>query len=91
LREGHDAKLLGATEAARPVIAAVTIDDAMEGLSRQEVHDPHEQGLAEVHGDSGVEKPGTLTQTAISDSSRRHPWSSEKPRRYWLSHQYLSS
>jgi hypothetical protein len=42
LREGHDAKLLGATEAARPVIAAVTIDDAMEGLSRQEVHDLHE-------------------------------------------------
>src|SRR5450759_4510226 len=47
LREGHDAKLLGATEAARPVIAAVTIDDAMEGLPRQEVHDLHEQGLAE--------------------------------------------
>jgi hypothetical protein len=42
LREGHDAKLLGATEAARPVIAAVTIDDAMEGLPRQEVHDLHE-------------------------------------------------
>jgi hypothetical protein len=42
------------------VIAAVTIDDAMEGLPRQEVHDLHEQGLAEVHGDSGVEKPGTL-------------------------------
>ena len=48
LREGHDAKLLGATKAARPVIAAVTIDDAMEGLPRQEVHDLHEQGLAEV-------------------------------------------
>src|SRR5665213_1508931 len=35
LREGHDAKLLGATEAARPVIATVPIDDAMEGLPRQ--------------------------------------------------------
>src|SRR5450756_2541700 len=91
LREGHDAKLLGATEAARPVIAAVTIDDAMEGLPRKEVHDLREQGLAEVHGDSGVEKPGTLAQTAISDSSRRHPLSSEKPYRYWLSRQYLSS
>ena len=34
-RQGHDAKLLGATEAARPVIAAVSIDDAMEGLQRQ--------------------------------------------------------
>src|SRR5674476_1056178 len=71
LREGHDAKLLGATEAARPVIAAVTIDDAMEGLPRQEVHDLREQGLAEVHGNSGVAKPGTLAQTASSDSSRR--------------------
>ena len=91
LREGHDAKLLGATKAARPVIAAVTIDDPMEGLPRQEVHDLREQRLAEVHGDSGVEKPGTLAQTAISNSSRRHPLSSEKPRRYWLSHQYLSS
>ncbi len=30
LREGHDAKLLGATEATRPVVAAVSIDDAME-------------------------------------------------------------
>jgi hypothetical protein len=35
----------------------------MEGLPRQEVHDLHEQGLAEVHGDSGVEKPGTLAKT----------------------------
>jgi hypothetical protein len=63
----------------------------MEGLPRKEVHDLREQGLAEVHGDSGVEKPGTLAQTAISDSSRRHPLSSEKPYRYWLSRQYLSS
>src|SRR5271156_1715257 len=63
-----DAKLLGATEAARPVIAAVSIDDAMEGLPRQEVHGLREQGLAEVHGDSGVAKPGTLAHTAISDS-----------------------
>ena len=30
-------------------------------------------------------------QTAISNSSGRQPFSSEKPRRYWLSHQYLSS
>ena len=35
LREGPDAKLLGATEATRPVVAAVSIDDAVEGLPRQ--------------------------------------------------------
>src|SRR5208282_1328149 len=91
LREGHDAKLLGATEAARPVIAAVTINDAMEGLPRQEVHDLRKQGLAEVHGDSGLAKPRTLVQTAISGSSRRHPSSPEIPRSYWLSDQYHSS
>src|SRR5271170_4845543 len=56
LREGHDAKLLGATEATRPVVAAVSIDDAVEGLPRQEVHGLREQGLAEIHGDSGVAK-----------------------------------
>src|SRR5262249_6972333 len=43
LREGHDTKLLGATEIARPVIAAVSIDDAMEGLPWQEVHDLRKQ------------------------------------------------
>src|SRR5271169_3528182 len=91
LREGHDAKLFGATEATRPVIAAVTIDDTMEGLPRKEVHDLREQGLADVHGDSGVAKPGTVAQMAISDSSRRHHLSPEKPRRYWLSDQYPSS
>ena len=82
LREGHNAKLLGATEAARPVIAVVSMDDAMEGLPRQEVHGLREQGLAEVHGDSGVAKPGTLAQTAISNSSQRHPrvtWKAAPP------------
>ena len=73
LREGHDAKLLGATEAARPVIAAVTIDDAMEGLPRQEVHDLREQHLAEVHGDSGVAKPGTLAQNGHLRSKSETP------------------
>ncbi len=87
----NDAKLLGAAETARPVIAIVSLDDAMESLPRKEVHDLREQGLAEVHGDSGVAKPGTLVQTAISDSSRRRPLSPEKPRRHWLPDQYLSS
>ena len=58
---------------------------------RKEVHDLRKQGLAEVHGDSGVATPGTLVQTAISDSSRRRPLSPEKPRRHWLPDQYLSS
>src|SRR5277367_3658291 len=72
-----------ATKAARPVIAAVSIDDAMEGLPRQELHDLRKQGLADVHDDSGVANPGTLAQTAICHSSRRHALSPGKPRRYW--------
>ena len=39
----------------------------------------------------GWRKPGTLAQTTISDSSRRHPMLPKKPRRYWLSDQGLSS
>jgi hypothetical protein len=39
------------------VVAAVSIDDAMEGLPRQKVHGLREQGLAEIHGDSGVANP----------------------------------
>jgi hypothetical protein len=38
------------------VVAAVSIDDAMEGLPRRKVHGLREQGLAEIHGDSGVAK-----------------------------------
>jgi hypothetical protein len=54
------------------VIAAVPIDDAMEGLPRQEVHGLREQGLAKVHGDSGVAKPGTLvTLTTLLESGFR--------------------
>jgi len=91
LRKGHDAKLLGATEASYPVIAAVAIHDAMEGLPRQEVHDLREQRLAEIHTGSGLSKPGTLPQKAVSNSSRRHPSSSRNTRQYWLSSRYPSS
>ena len=38
------------------MVAAVSIDDAVEGLPRQKVHGLCEQGLAEIHGDSGVAK-----------------------------------
>ena len=72
LREGHDAKLLGATEAARPVIAAVPIDDAMEGLPRQEVHDLREQGLAEVHGNLQQQESCQTARRRVRRSSRRH-------------------
>ena len=51
-----NAKLLGATETARPpVITAVMIHDAMESLPWQEIHDLRwNRVLADVHGDFGV-------------------------------------
>ena len=64
-----------------PGIAGVALDDAREGRPRHELHDLREQGLADVHDHFGVATPGTLVQTAISDSSRRRPLSPEKPRR----------
>jgi len=54
LRKGHDAKLFGAGQRLHVAIAVAPIDDAMEGLPRQEVHQLREQRLACVHGrDSG--------------------------------------
>jgi hypothetical protein len=58
--------LLGATETARPVIAAVAIHDAMESLPWQEIHDLREQRLAEVHGDSWVTKSRTLEHIPLT-------------------------
>jgi hypothetical protein len=74
LRKGHNAKLLGATETARPMITTVTIHNAMESI-----HNLRKQGLAEVHGSSGVVKSRTLGQHAISNSSRGHPSEPKTP------------
>ena len=49
LREGHAAQLSRATEIADAMIAAVTLDDAAEGLPRQMLHQLGEHQLANVH------------------------------------------
>jgi hypothetical protein len=66
------------------MIAAVTIHNAMESLPWQEIHNLREQGLAEVHGDSGVARSRTLAQQAISNSSRGHPSEPKKPHHHCL-------
>jgi hypothetical protein len=49
LREGRAAKLIGAAEIADSMIAALTLDDATEGLPRKMVHQLSEHQLADVH------------------------------------------
>lgn len=49
LREGHDAKLLGAGEVLCVAIPVVTVNDSVKSLPRQEVQNLGEESLAEVH------------------------------------------
>ena len=49
LREGHDAKLLGAREMFYVVVTVATGNDSVKALPWQEVHDLCEERLAEVH------------------------------------------
>ena len=91
LRESHDAKLVGATEGSYPVIAAVTIHNAMEGLPRKEVHDLREQRLAIVHRCEPSRKARRLVKAGNRRSNRGHPLSPRNARQYWLSSRYPSS
>ena len=49
LRERHHAKQIGAAQGAHTRIAAVSFDDATEGLPRHILHDLRKQCLAHVH------------------------------------------
>jgi hypothetical protein len=91
LREGHDAKLLRATEATRPVVAAVSIDMRWKVFHGRKSMACANRVLPRYMTTPGWRKPGTLAQMAVSDSSRRHPMSPGKPRFNWLSHQGLST
>jgi hypothetical protein len=67
------------------------IHDAMESLPWQEIHDLREQGLADVHGDSGAAKSRTLAQHAIFNSSRGHQSEPKKARQNCLFRQHPST
>ena len=84
LRKGHHAELLGAGHGLHVAIALPAIDNAMEGLPGQEVHELSEQRLANVHG--GLrEKNRKPARTAVRRSNRRHPSSLEILCQVWLS------
>jgi hypothetical protein len=70
LREGHATKLIGATEIADSPIAAVTLDDATEGLPRKMIHQLSEHQLADMHARSWCLRRQQIR--AIQRSNRRH-------------------
>jgi hypothetical protein len=73
LREGHAAELLGAGQGAHSMVAAVALDDAVEGLPGQEVHDLGEQGLADVHRSLRPKQGREGGANRLRRSNRRHP------------------
>ena len=84
LRKGHHAELIGACHGLYVAIAIVAIDDAMEGLPGEEVHQLSEQRLADVHG-SLRKKNRKTARTAFRRSNRRHPSLLGILRQSWLS------
>jgi hypothetical protein len=72
LRKGHAAKLLGATQGARPMIAAIASDDAMKSFPRQKVHHLREQRLAKVHSPLRPKQGRRSVTGELARSNRRH-------------------
>src|SRR5690606_33908996 len=66
LRERHHAELLGAGKGAYPAIAAIPLNDSIEGAPRQKVHDLREQRLAYIHRE--VSGTGTREGRRRADS-----------------------
>jgi hypothetical protein len=84
LCEGHHAELIGTCHGLYVAIAVIAIDDAMEGLPREKVHELSEQRLADVHG-SLRKRNRKTARTAFRRSNRRHPSSLGILRQSWLS------
>jgi hypothetical protein len=52
LGKGHNAKLLGASQAAHARVAALALNDSRKACPWNEFHDLRKQGLADIHGKS---------------------------------------
>ena len=65
LRKSHHAKQVGTIQGAHPRIAAVTVDDAPEGLPRHILHDLCKQRLANVHASLQVHQTRKYRKCAI--------------------------
>ncbi len=77
LRERHAAKLIRATEIADTMIAAVTLDDATEGLPRKVIHQLGEHQFANAHARHPCLRRRQIG--AIQQSNRRHPQNGSLP------------
>ena len=73
LREGHDAKQIGATKRAHTCIAPVPFNDACKGFSTAQTPSPAQTPLAHVHATLPVIESRKLRKRATSNSSRGHP------------------
>lgn len=89
LRKGHAAKLLGATQGAPPMIAAIASGDAMRSFPRQKVYHLREQRRAKVHSPLRPKQGRRSVTGEFPRSSLRHLDSSWEPHRYWPSEHLL--
>lgn len=87
-REGHGAELLGATQTAHPVIAAVTCHDPCKAGPRHKLHELREHRLAQVHSSSPkVSTSGSYSNRKMGKliSNRHQNKSLYNPRRCFIS------
>jgi len=86
LGKSHDAKLLGATQAAHARVAAIASHDARKACPWNELHDLRKQGLADIHRKSprGLNL-GNYTKMRKRVSNRHQIKLAARPRQYWLS------
>src|SRR5665213_1322664 len=73
LREGHDAKQIGATKRAHTCIALMPFNDACKGFPRHKLHHLRKQRLANVHAALQVIESRKHRKRATSNSNRGHP------------------
>jgi len=85
LREGHGAKLLGAGERSRALVASITRHNACKARPRYKLHQLRKQGFANMHGHlQSVENSGNYQKNEIRVSNRHQIKSLSKPLQYWL-------
>ena len=86
LGKGHNAKLLGASQAANARVAAVALNDSRKACPWNEFHDMSKQGLADIHRKSprGLSL-GNYTGMGKRVSNRHQIKLAARPRQYWLS------
>jgi hypothetical protein len=85
LGKSHDPKLLGATQAAHTLIAAIERHDARKACPWDELHDLRKKGIADIHRESprGLTL-GKNTKMRKRTSNQRQKNLIARPCQYWL-------